>query len=155
MTAEKNSRSRISFAALAGMLFGLGLAISGMVNPAKVLGFLDVAGNWDPTLAFVMLGALGVTAPAFYIILKRPAPWFAARFELSTRKDIEPRLVSGAALFGIGWGLAGLCPGPAVTDLITINGSVALFVAAMLAGMLLHDRMSAHWQSRFAADRSG
>jgi uncharacterized membrane protein YedE/YeeE len=143
MTAEKDSTLRISFAMLSGILFGLGLAASGMVNPAKVLGFLDVAGNWDPTLAFVMLGALGITAPAFYIVLKRPTPWFAARFELSARKDIEPRLAFGAALFGIGWGLAGLCPSPAVTDLITINGSVALFVAAMIAGTLLHDRMAA------------
>ena len=143
MTATKHGAAGLFFALLSGILFGLGLAISGMVNPAKVLGFLDIAGNWDPTLAFVMLGALGVTAPAFYFILKRPAPWCAPRFELSGKKNIEPRLVFGAALFGIGWGLAGLCPGPAVADLVTMNAGVALFVAAMLTGTIIHDRLAA------------
>lgn len=142
MTGTKHGATRIFFALLSGILFGLGLAVSGMANPSKVLAFLDVAGNWDSTLAFVMLGALGVTTPAFYVVLKRPAPWFAPRFELSDKKDIEPRLLFGAALFGIGWGLAGLCPGPAVVDLVTINASVALFVITMLAGVMLHDQLA-------------
>ena len=130
------------FALLSGTLFGLGLAVSGMVNPAKVLGFLDVAGPWDPTLAFVMLGALAVTTPAFRYVLERRNPWFAPGFSLPTRSDLDPRLISGAALFGIGWGMAGLCPGPAVTGLVSGNGAVYAFVAAMLTGFLLHDRLN-------------
>ena len=127
------------FALLSGTLFGLGLAVSGMVNPAKVLGFLDVAGRWDPTLAFVMLGALAVTTPAFRYVLKRRNPWFAPGFSLPTRSDLDPRLISGAALFGIGWGMAGLCPGPAVTGLVSGSSAVYAFVAAMLTGFLLYD----------------
>ncbi len=127
------------FALLSGTLFGLGLVVSGMANPAKVLGFLDVAGDWDPTLAMVMLGALAVTAPAFRVVLKRGGPWFATRFSLPTKTDLEPRLVLGAALFGIGWGLAGLCPGPAMTALVTGRGGIVLFVLAMLAGILIYD----------------
>jgi uncharacterized membrane protein YedE/YeeE len=137
----QRDRTRIQpfFALLSGTLFSLGLAVSGMVNPAKVLAFLDIAGHWDPTLAFVMLGALAVTTPAFRFVLKRRQPWFAPRFALPTKTDLEPRLVLGAALFGIGWGLAGLCPGPAVTDLVTGQSSLVLFVVAMIAGMLLSD----------------
>ena len=119
MKRSANRALPLFFALLSGTLFGLGLVVSGMVNPAKVLAFLDVAGNWDPTLAFVMLGALAVTTPAFRVVLKRRGPWFANRFALPTKSDLEPRLVLGAALFGIGWGLAGLCPGPAVTALVT------------------------------------
>jgi uncharacterized membrane protein YedE/YeeE len=111
-----------------------------MVNPAKVIGFLDVAGKWDPTLLFVMGGALAVTIPAFRWAVKRPYPLFAAGFVLPTRKDIEPRLVAGAALFGVGWGLAGLCPGPAVTALVTFAAPVFAFFVAMLAGAFAYDR---------------
>lgn len=139
MAERNNSALQPFFALLSGTLFGLGLAVSGMVNPAKVFAFLDVAGDWDPTLAFVMLGALAVTTPAFRVVLKRRVPWLAPRFALPTKTDLEPRLMAGAGLFGIGWGLAGLCPGPAVTDLITGSGSIVLFVSAMLAGMLLFD----------------
>ena len=110
-----------------------------MVNPAKVIGFLDIAGAWDPTLAFVMLGALAVTTPAFRWVLKRPSPWFGLRFAVPARTDLEPRLVVGAAVFGIGWGIAGLCPGPAVTDLVTGRADIVLFVAAMIAGALACD----------------
>jgi hypothetical protein len=131
------------FALLAGTLFGLGLAISGMVNPAKVLAFLDLAGAWDPTLAFVMLGALAVTTPAFRFVLKRRSPWLAADFSIPAKKDLDPRLVLGAALFGVGWGIAGLCPGPALTDLVTGRMEIVAFVAAMLGGMLLHDALQA------------
>ena len=127
------------FALLSGTLFGLGLAISGMVNPVKVVGFLDFAGHWDPTLAFVMLGALAITTPAFRLLLDSRTPWFAPAFALPGRTDLDLRLILGAVLFGIGWGLAGLCPGPAVTDLVTGRVDVVLFVAAMLGGMLLFD----------------
>jgi uncharacterized membrane protein YedE/YeeE len=131
------------FALLAGTLFGLGLAVSGMANPAKVLAFLDVAGSWDPTLACVMIGALAVTMPAFRYVLNRTQPWFADAFTMPTRNDLDPRLMIGAVLFGIGWGLAALCPGPALTDLITGRVEIVGFVAAMLAGMLLFDWVDA------------
>ena len=122
----------------AGTLFGLGLAISGMVDPAKVIGFLDVAGDWDPTLAFVMGGALLVTIPAFRLILKRPRPVLADKFELPTNKDVDARLLGGSALFGIGWGLAGFCPGPAVTALASGLMLVFVFVAAIVVGMAVY-----------------
>ena len=102
---------RILVNLFAGTLFGLGLAISGMVNPAKVIGFLDITGDWDPTLAFVMGGALLVTIPAFRLILKRSRPVLADKFELPTKKDVDGRLLAGSAIFGVGWGLAGFCPG--------------------------------------------
>ena len=120
------------------MLFGLGLTVSAMVNPAKVIGFLDLFGNWDPSLALVMLGGLAVTIPAFQLILKRDRPLLETRFFLPTSKDIDRRLIGGAVLFGVGWGLAGLCPGPALTTLVTLNGSVWLFVIAMIGGMVFH-----------------
>ena len=142
-TPIRRERLQIAFSLFAGVLFGLGLALSGMANPAKVLAFLDLAGAWDPTLAFVMLGALVVAAPAFLWVLKRGQPWFAPRFALPERIHVEPRLVIGSMLFGIGWGLSGLCPGPAVTDLVTGRMPIVLFVAAMLAGALLHDRLVA------------
>ena len=150
MTQDTQRRAQPFFALLSGMLFSLGLAVSGMVNPAKVLAFLDLAGTWDPTLAFVMLGALVVTTPAFHFVLKRRQPWFAPRFALPTKTDLEPRLVFGAALFGIGWGLSGLCPGPAVTDLVTGQGGIVLFVIAMVAGMLLSDGFDTKAQVRAA-----
>ena len=122
----------------AGVLFGLGLAVSGMVNPAKVIGFLDIAGNWDPTLAFVMGGALLVTIPAFRLILKRPRPVLADDFALPTKSVLDARLLGGAALFGVGWGLSGFCPGPAVTALATGLTPVFVFVIAMVAGMAFY-----------------
>lgn len=126
---------RMFVALFAGTLFGLGLAVSGMINPAKIISFLDVAGNWDPTLAFVMGGALLVTIPAFRLILKRPRPVLADGFALPTRSSLDARLLGGAALFGIGWGLAGFCPGPAVAALVTGLTPVFAFVAAMITGM--------------------
>ena len=129
---------RMFVAMFAGMLFGLGLALSGMMNPAKVVGFLDVAGGWDPTLAFVMGGALLVTVPAFRLILGRQRPILADRFALPTESALDGRLVGGAALFGVGWGLSGFCPGPAVAALVTGLTPVFVFVAAMLAGMVLY-----------------
>ena len=129
---------RTLVALLAGGLFGLGLAVSGMTNPAKVVGFLDVSGDWDPTLAFVMGGALLVTIPAFRLILGRPRPILAEGFALPKGSALDGRLLGGAALFGVGWGLSGFCPGPAVTALVTGLAPVFAFVAAMLVGMVLH-----------------
>ena len=126
----------------AGIVFGLGLVVSQMVNPAKVVGFLDVAGKWDPTLLFVMGGALAVAIPGYRWILKRPRPLFADGFSLPTKKDLDPRLIGGAALFGVGWGLAGLCPGPAVTALVTLALPFTVFIVAMLAGAFAYDRLA-------------
>jgi len=121
----------------AGSLFGVGLAVSGMTLPAKVVGFLDVTGHWDPTLAFVMAGAIAVHFVLFRLVLRRRAPIFDSHFHVPTRRDIDLRLVGGAALFGIGWGLAGQCPGPALTNLATGAPSAFLFVATMAAGMVI------------------
>jgi uncharacterized protein len=132
---------RLLVALFSGVLFGLGLVVSGMVNPAKVLGFLDVAGDWDPTLAFVMGGALLVAVPAFRVILKRPRPVLAEEFDLPAKKDLDARLLAGSAMFGFGWGLAGFCPGPAVTALASGLAPVFVFVAAMVAGMALYKRV--------------
>jgi uncharacterized membrane protein YedE/YeeE len=124
-------------ALLAGILFGLGLAVSQMINPAKVLAFLDFADRWDPSLALVMAGALGVTALGYRLALKRPAPLLAPRFEVPTWREIDRRLLAGAVLFGIGWGLVGFCPGPAIASLAYGVRESIIFVAAMLAGMAL------------------
>lgn len=133
--------SRILVALVAGLLFGLGLSVSQMVNPAKILNFLDIAGHWDPSLALVMGGALLITIPAFRLILRRPAPLLDGRFHLPTRQDIDIRLVTGAALFGIGWGLGGLCPGPAVVATLSGFGGVFAFIAAMLVGSWVASRL--------------
>jgi uncharacterized protein len=129
---------RVLAALLSGTVFGLGLAVSGMMNPAKVIGFLDLAGDWDPTLAFVMGGALLVTIPAFRLISHRPRPLLADEFDLPKKTTLDARLVGGAALFGVGWGLVGFCPGPAVAALATGLAPVFVFAAAMLTGMLIH-----------------
>ncbi len=125
-------------ALFSGALFGLGLAVSGMTNPAKIIGFLDLAGEWDPTLAFVMGGALLVTIPAFRLILGRQRPILAGDFALPAESTLDARLLGGAALFGVGWGLSGFCPGPAVAALVTGLAPVVAFVAAMMAGMVLY-----------------
>jgi len=124
-----------------GVTFGLGLIVSGMSNPAKVLNFLDVggiaAGTWDASLAFVMAGAVAVTFVGFNRVLRLERPFFAARFHVPMRTDIDPRIVVGPAIFGIGWGLAGFCPGPALTALGFGSSSAFIIVAAMCAGMVL------------------
>jgi uncharacterized membrane protein YedE/YeeE len=125
-------------ALVCGLVFGLGLAISGMMNPAKVIGFLDVAGDWDPTLVFVMGGALLVTVPAYRVILGRGCPVLADDFSLPKKRRLDASLIWGSALFGVGWGLVGFCPGPAVAAVVTGLPAVLGFVAAMLAGMALH-----------------
>ena len=121
---------------LAGVIFGLGLTISGMVNPAKVIGFLDLAGDWDPTLALVMGGALAVALPGLALVRRRQRPLLDESFQVPSRKEIDPRLLGGAALFGVGWGLAGFCPGPALAALASGLAPVLIFVAAMIVGML-------------------
>lgn len=129
---------RVVASLVAGIVFGLGLTISGMVNPQKVLNFLDVAGMWDPTLAFVMGGALLIAVPGFRVLQQRSQPLLDTQFHFPTRKDVDGRLLTGSALFGVGWGTTGFCPGPAITGLGLAIPSVAVFVIAMLAGMALH-----------------
>ena len=129
-------RSLLAF--VCGASFGGGLAVSGMTNPAKVLNFLDVAGAWDPTLAFVMGGAVVVSALGFARARRRSRPWLGERFEFPTRSDVDADLVLGAVLFGVGWGLVGLCPGPALADVVRGAWQVGVFVAALLAGAGLH-----------------
>lgn len=117
-----------------GLLFAIGLGVAGMTQPSRVLGFLDVLGAWDPSLMFVMLGAIAVYMPVFWVARRVLTP----RLHLPTRKDIDVRLVAGSAMFGVGWGLAGYCPGPALVSLTTLTGSALVFGVAMLAGMRLH-----------------
>lgn len=124
-------------ALISGIIFGLGLAISEMINPARVIGFLDITGNWDPTLLLVMGGALLMTFPLFPIILRRKHSFFGDSFSLPGKKDIDLKLIIGAVLFGLGWGIAGLCPGPAIAGLASLSPSSLLFVCAMLAGFLV------------------
>lgn len=126
-------------ALLAGILFGLGLILSGMANPAKVLGFLDLAGAWDPSLALVMGGAVGVAAIGFALAGQRPVSWLGAQMKMPTATQIDRRLLLGSTLFGVGWGLAGFCPGPALTALGMGEGKALVFVASMLAGMGLYE----------------
>jgi uncharacterized membrane protein YedE/YeeE len=121
-----------------GILFGAGLAVSGMTNPAKVQNFLDVFGSFDPSLALVMGGALAVSAVGYQLARRAEAPWLGTRFELPTRSALDTPLLVGSALFGIGWGLGGFCPGPALAGLLQGASGVYLFVAAMLAGVALH-----------------
>ncbi len=134
-----SANTRIILAALvAGALFGLGLAVSGMTDPQRILGFLDVSGDFDPALLFVLGGAVLTTLVLFRFVLRRPSPVLAARFQIPALKQIDRPLLLGAALFGIGWGLAGYCPGPALVGLGVLSPEALWFVPAMLAGMYLH-----------------
>lgn len=142
------------FAALvAGLLFGLGLAVSQMVNPLKVLAFLDVFGAWDPSLMFVMGGAIAVTLPGFWLLRRLDQPLFAPSFQWPTRRDLDRRLLAGAGLFGVGWGLAGYCPGPGIGAVaLNLRDGIFLeplwFIAAMVIGFIAWDAYS-----RRGADR--
>jgi len=127
---------QVLVALLCGLLFGAGLAVSGMTNPAKVLAFLDVAGAWDPTLAFVMGGALIVSALGYQLARRRPRAWLGPAFGIPTATRIDARLIGGAALFGVGWGLVGLCPGPALADLGLAAPSIYIFVGSMVLGVV-------------------
>lgn len=122
-----------------GLLFSFGLVISGMSNPAKVLGFLDITGHWDPSLAAVMAGALLVFAPGFYLLMKRrEKPLLSSRFHWPEQRPVDRKLILGSCIFGIGWGLSGLCPGPAIANLFHLDDKLLAFIAAMLLGMALH-----------------
>lgn len=125
-------------ALVAGILFGAGLAVSQMVNPAKVLAFLDLAGRWDPSLALVMGGALATTFVGYRVVLGRDRPVFADRFQLPAARDVDARLLVGAGIFGIGWGLVGYCPGPALASLAFARVESVLFILAMLAGAAVY-----------------
>ena len=127
------------FAFIAGLTFGIGLIVSGMANPAKVLGFLDITGRWDPSLALVMAGAIAIGSIGFALARRRPATLLGAPMQLTTARDIDRRLVMGSLLFGVGWGLAGFCPGPALVALGAGHVKALVFVAAMIAGMALFE----------------
>jgi len=137
-------------ALICGFIFGLGLLISGMVQPAKVLAFLDIFGAWDPSLAVVMLAALVVSGLGFGLAKRRERPIFAKQSILPTKAAVDRQLVIGSMLFGTGWGLVGLCPGPALENLATLSPRVIAFVIAMVAGMALHDFWQKHrWTIRY------
>ena len=138
-----------------GILFGAGLALSDMINPARVLAFLDVAGAWDPTLAFVMAGALVPTAVAFALRPRLSKPLFASEFFIPENRNTDRRLLLGAAIFGAGWGLVGFCPGPAIAALASDLWQPWLFVAAMLAGMVIERFLPVRVSWPEAARRSG
>lgn len=135
---------KIAIGFIAGLTFGLGLALSGMTSPDRVLGFLDIAGAWDPSLAFVMGGAVLTALPLFALARRRTTPLAGAAFDQPPTTLIDRRLIGGAVLFGIGWGLAGICPGPALVDLAIAPGQTLAFVSAMIAGLLA----SAWWRRR-------
>lgn len=135
MSAASRARLGSVVALAAGALFGVGLVISGMTLPVKVKGFLDFTGDWDPTLMFVMGGAIAVHALVYRWIRGKNAPLLSDTFRLPTKKDIEPKLLIGAAIFGLGWGLGGYCPGPAITSIVSGSVEVLAFVAAMLGAM--------------------
>ncbi len=126
---------RLISAFIVGLIFGIGIAVSGMINPAKVLNFFDVAGTWDPSLIFVMGGALITTFIGYRIVLRRPAPLIEERFQLPVSTAIDVRLIGGSAVFGLGWGIAGFCPGAALPALGSGKGEVFAFVAALMAGI--------------------
>ena len=128
---------RLILTYLTGLVFGIGISISGMANPSKVLNFFDVAGTWDPSLIFVMGGALVTTFIGYRLVFGRPAPLFAEGFSLPSARAIDARLVGGSALFGVGWGIAGFCPGGALPALGTGRWEVFLFTAALIAGIIL------------------
>ncbi len=123
---------------LIGTVFGVGLTVSEMINPAKVIGFLDFAGDWDPTLGVVMAAALAVATLGFAIVRRRREPGLGGTFRIPSRTDVDSRLIGGAVVFGVGWGVAGFCPGPAIAAVATGLWPVLVFVAAMMAGMWLH-----------------
>ena len=137
---------RLLTALMIGLLFGTGIALSGMINPAKVLNFFDIAGSWDPSLAFVMGGALAVAIPGYRLVLGRRAPLMAPSFQLPETRRIDAPLVLGSLGFGVGWGIAGFCPGAALPALGTGRAEVAIFVAALVCGLLV-----ARWLQTAAA----
>ncbi|MCQ0971770.1 YeeE/YedE family protein [Paracoccus sp. TK19116] len=142
---------KLLFALLTGLVFGTGIALSGMMDPAKVLNFFDLAGSWDPSLAFVMSGALVAASVGYRLVWKRKAPLFEGRFQVPTGTQIDMKLVGGSALFGIGWGIAGFCPGAAIPALGTGRWEVALFLGAVILGFWLRRIVAPLHQPRAAA----
>ena len=136
--------SKLILSLLSGLVFGLGLIVSGMSNPAKVLGFLDLAGAWDPSLALVMGGAIAVAMPAFWLARRRSTALLGEPIQLPVSRRIDRRLLLGSLAFGAGWGIAGFCPGPALVSLLAGQGKAWIFVAAMLAGMVIFEWLE--WQ---------
>lgn len=145
MNSNFAKQNVVSF--VVGFLFAIGLAISGMTQPQKIIGFLDPQ-SWDSSLLFVMLGALGVHLISYQFIRRRTSPLFDSKWHVPTRKDITFRLIFGSALFGIGWGMAGFCPGPALTSLVTGDVRSVLFVGTMILGMILFRKMEPHLRLR-------
>lgn len=141
MKSSLRAKAEGGAALLSGALFGLGLALAGMTRPEKVIGFLSFSRRWDPSLMFVMAGAIAIHALAYRVIKRRPSPLFSARFVVPTRRDLDARLLVGAALFGVGWALGGFCPGPGIASLAGGVPSAALFMIAMLGGNLLAARV--------------
>jgi len=125
-----------------GTIFGIGLVISQMINPAKVLGFLNVFGEWDPSLAFVMIGALIISSPLFHLFKNKEKPIFSTSFSISENKEIDKRLIFGSILFGTGWGLTGLCPGPAISSIVLLNISSVTFVFSMFIGFYIASKIN-------------
>ena len=125
-----------------GTIFGIGLVISQMINPAKVLGFLNVFGEWDPSLAFVMIGALIISSPLFHLFKNKEKPIFSTSFSISENKEIDKRLIFGSILFGAGWGLTGLCPGPAISSIALLNISSVIFVFSMFIGFYIASKIN-------------
>ena len=125
------------FSLTSGLIFGFGLAVSSMINPVKIVGFLDITGNWDPSLAFVMGGAVFVTALTFRLILKRPKPIFTDIFELPSKVSLDRKLITGAAIFGVGWAMSGLCPGPAISSIGLLDEKLLIFVCTLLIGSFI------------------
>ena len=125
-----------------GIIFGIGLVISQMINPAKVLGFLNLFGEWDPSLAFVMIGALIVSSPLFHLLKNKEKPIFSTSFSISENKEIDKRLIIGSILFGAGWGLVGLCPGPAISSIALLNTSSVTFVFSMFIGFYIASKIN-------------
>ncbi|MEO2169229.1 MAG: DUF6691 family protein [bacterium] len=126
---------------VAGLVFALGLGISGMTHPAKIIGFLDFTGSWDPSLAFVMAGAIAIHGILYRLVRRRSSPLFATDFSVPARRDVDALLIVGAALFGTGWGLGGFCPGPAMIALLSGTPAVFVFIASMLAAMVAFERI--------------
>jgi len=125
------------FSLLSGFIFGLGLTLSSMTNPAKVIGFLDITDNWDPSLMFVMIGAIVISAPIFYLLRNKTKPLFDSNFEIPNIKNLDKQLILGASLFGLGWGMVGLCPGPAIASLALLKPFSIIFVIAMAGGFYI------------------
>ena len=135
---------RLTSSFIAGMLFAIGLAISGMTNPDNILGFLDIFGDWKAELILVMGGAVVTLAAVKQLTASQRQPVFDVKFRIPTRRDVNASLLGGAAMFGIGWGLGGLCPGPAIASIATLEPDIFIFLAAMAAGMLAHTKMEKH-----------